>query len=166
MTLKFKLIESPVGQLKLVADEQVLLAVLWDKERMNRVRLEAMEETNSHAILREAEQQLKEYFSGKLRKFDLPMNAKGTPFQEAVWDVLTFIPYGSTWTYKQVAEKIKNPSAVRAVGAAIGRNPISIIVPCHRVIATNGSLTGFAGGLDRKKTLLTLEIPESQSLEC
>lgn len=156
-TLKFCTMPSPVGMLKLVADDHKLLAILWDNERLNRVKLGEMEEDLKHSILLETKKQLNEYFSNQRKSFNLPLKANGTPFQEAVWEVLTQIPYGITLSYKEVAERIHQPNAVRAVGAAIGRNPISIIIPCHRVIATNGALTGFAGGLERKKTLLAIE---------
>jgi methylated-DNA-[protein]-cysteine S-methyltransferase len=149
--------KSPVGMLKLVANDKKLVAILWDKERPNRVRLEEMVEDTHNNILLETEKQLKQYFDHERSSFDLPLETNGTEFQEAIWHVLTKIPYGVTWTYKQVAEKINSPKAVRAVGAAIGRNPISIIIPCHRVIATNNDLTGFAGGLNRKRILLDLE---------
>ncbi|NCO45642.1 MAG: methylated-DNA--[protein]-cysteine S-methyltransferase, partial [Vibrio sp.] len=101
--------------------------------------------------------QLDEYFSGKRTIFTLPLAAKGTEFQQSVWQALCKIPYGETWNYQQIAEAIGNPKAVRAVGLANGRNPISIIVPCHRVIGKSGKLTGYAGGLNRKASLLELE---------
>ena len=156
-TLKFHTMQSPVGIIKLIATDTKLVAILWDKERPNRVKLHDMVEERNHPILLETEHQLEEYFSQKRDTFQLPLEANGTPFQEAVWHALIQIPYGNTWSYKQVAEMINNPLAIRAVGAAIGRNPLSIVIPCHRVIATNGALTGFAGGLDRKQTLLALE---------
>jgi len=102
-------------------------------------------------------QQLKAYFSGKLRAFDLVLAPEGTPFQRKVWSALEEIPYGRLVTYKQVAHRIGNPKAVRAVGGANGKNPIPIIVPCHRVIGSDGSLTGFGGGLDIKQRLIDLE---------
>jgi methylated-DNA-[protein]-cysteine S-methyltransferase len=156
-TLKFRTMNSPVGILKLVANDNKLVAILWDNEKLNRVKLDEMEEDMDHPILLETESQLKEYFSGERISFNLPLEANGTKFQKSIWHTLTQIPYGSTNSYKEIAEKIGHPKAVRAVGTAIGRNPISIVIPCHRVIATNGGLAGFAGGLDRKKTLLTLE---------
>jgi methylated-DNA-[protein]-cysteine S-methyltransferase len=155
-SLKFKTMESPVGILTLVANDDSLVAILWDNEKPNRVKLPEMEMSN-HPILVQTERQLEEYFARKRTSFDIPLQAHGTAFQKAVWQALTEIPYGTTWSYKQVAEQIQQPRAVRAVAGSIGRNPISIIIPCHRVIATNGSLTGFAGGLDRKQTLLQLE---------
>lgn len=155
--INFKLINSPVGILKIVADDDCLIAILWENERLNRVKLEEMREDKNHPLILKVEKQLAEYFDKKRTSFSVPMQASGTPFQEKVWELLCEIPYGLTWSYKEVAEKMDHPKAVRAVGAAIGRNPISIIIPCHRVVGSNGSLTGFAGGLDRKKTLLELE---------
>lgn len=108
-------------------------------------------------VLDEAEKQLQEYFAGTRRSFDLPLAPAGTPFQRAVWDALRAIPYGETRTYAQIAEAIGNPNACRAVGMANNRNPIAILIPCHRVIGANGSLTGYAGGLDVKERLLALE---------
>lgn len=155
--LKYTVMESPVGLLKLICDDHHLVAILWDKEKINRVRLDPMKEERTHPLLLETEKQLQEYFFQKRKNFDIPIEFHGTFFQKEVWNLLKEIPYGSTWSYSQVAAKINRPTAVRAVGAAIGRNPISILVPCHRVIATTGSLTGFAGGLPRKKLLLDLE---------
>ncbi|HHT97563.1 MAG TPA: methylated-DNA--[protein]-cysteine S-methyltransferase [Clostridiales bacterium] len=113
-----------------------------------------MQET---AVLKEAKKQLDEYLKGSRQVFNLPLNLKGSEFQMKVWDVLRQIPYGETWTYKKVAEKIGNPKASRAVGMANNKNPLMIVVPCHRVIGTNGKLIGYAGGLDLKKRLLELE---------
>ena len=151
------MMESPVGVLKLVANDEGLVAILWDNDKENRVRLEEMDEMSNHPILLKTENQLREYFNSQRKVFDIPLQLNGTPFQRSVWQVLSEITYGATWSYKQVAEKINHPMAVRAVGTAIGRNPISIIIPCHRVIATNGGLAGFAGGLDKKQILLHLE---------
>jgi len=111
-------------------------------------------ETN---LIRKAYLQLEEYLSGQRRDFDLPLEPQGTDFQKQVWKVLCEIPYGKTITYKQLAEIIENPKAIRAVGAANGKNPIYIIIPCHRVIGSSGNLTGYAGGLDMKEKLLKLE---------
>ncbi|MBA3958028.1 MAG: methylated-DNA--[protein]-cysteine S-methyltransferase [Parachlamydiaceae bacterium] len=155
--LKYKIIKSPVGHLKIVVNEKSLQAILWDNEKPSRVFLDHMVEDIRHPLILETEKQLSQYFLGQRKLFDVPLNTYGTDFQQDVWKKLLQIPYGVTWTYKDIAQKIKNPQAVRAVGSAIGRNPISIIIPCHRVIASNGSLAGFAGGLDRKKILLDLE---------
>ncbi len=154
---KFKLIDSPVGALKIVAGNNKLAAILWDNEKLNSVKLSEMVEDNQDPFLKKVEKQLNEYFHYERTSFDLPIELHGTPFQKSVWELIYQIPYGFKWSYKQIAEKICNPKAVRAVGGATGKNPISIIIPCHRVIAANGSLTGFAGGLHRKKILLELE---------
>lgn len=158
--MKYKKIPSPVGMLTLVADNNTLASILWENEKANRVRLGLLEEnTQDHPFLSQVERQLNEYFAGKRKAFDLPMTFHGTSFQKKVWELLCQIPFGSTCSYKDIAEKLGNPRGVRAVGGAVGRNPISIIVPCHRVIGSNGTLTGFAGGLNRKQFLLDLEIP-------
>lgn len=161
--LKYKIISSPVGSLKLIVNNQSLLAILWDSEKLNRVRLGQMVEDKKDLLILETEKQLKEYFLHRRTIFDLPFETLGTSFQKGVWDVLNQIPYGSTCTYKSIAIEIGRPGAVRAVGTAIGRNPISIMIPCHRVIASDGSLAGFAGGLARKKILLDLEMVQSES---
>lgn len=156
--LKYKVIKSPVGSLKIVVKDQMLAAILWDNEKPNRVRLGQMAEDKKDPLILETEKQLNEYFLRQRKTFNLPMETDGTSFQQDVWNSLNLIPYGSTCTYKDIALKINRPEAVRAVGTAIGRNPISIMIPCHRVIASNGSLAGFAGGLDRKRILLDLEL--------
>ncbi|MBA3239394.1 MAG: methylated-DNA--[protein]-cysteine S-methyltransferase [Parachlamydiaceae bacterium] len=155
--LKYKIIQTAVGSLKIVVNNKALVAVLWDNERVGRVNLNDLEEDENDELLKEVEKQLKEYFSCKRNIFDLPLETMGTPFQKAVWEMIYQIPYGSICAYKDIAQNVGKPLAVRAVGTAIGRNPISIIIPCHRVIASNGSLAGFAGGLVRKKILLDLE---------
>jgi methylated-DNA-[protein]-cysteine S-methyltransferase len=149
---------SPVGQLKLVANEQALVAILWDNENPKRVRLAELIEDVSHPILLNTQQQLIEYFSGQRKVFDIPLDFEGTDFQKQVWSALLTIPYGETRSYKQIAQQLGNEKAVRAVGAANGKNPISIIAPCHRVIGAGGALVGFAGGLDKKEILLRLEL--------
>jgi len=149
---------SPVGQLKLVANEQALVAILWDNENPKRVRLAELIEDVSHPILLNTQQQLIEYFSGQRKVFDILLDFEGTDFQKQVWSALLTIPYGETRSYKQIAQQLGNEKAVRAVGAANGKNPISIIAPCHRVIGAGGALVGFAGGLDKKEILLRLEL--------
>ena len=158
MKLFFKDINSPVGKLKLVANEEALVAILWEKEKIGRVRLEKMQALNDHPFLIQTENQLKEYFSGKRKIFNLPLAPIGTPFQQRVWAELRTILFGETRSYGELAKNLGSPKSSRAVGAANGRNPISIIVPCHRVIGKNGKLTGFAGGLDKKEILLKLEM--------
>ena len=157
MTYQYKLMPSPVGELTLVARDGKLSAILWEVERANRVRLGELIEANDSPVLRETERQLKEYFAGTRNQFELELDFTGTDFQKQVWQALLTIPFGETRSYSQIAEQIGNPKAVRAVGAANGRNPISIIAPCHRVVGASGGLTGFAGGLEAKQYLLTLE---------
>lgn len=157
MNYVHKLMESPVGSLKLVARDDRLAAILWENDNPLRVRLGASSEAPDHPALLEAERQLREYFDGTRTSFSLELDFAGTEFQKRVWHALLTIPYGETRSYGQIAQQIGNPSAVRAVGAANGKNPISIIAPCHRVIGSTGKLTGFAGGLDTKERLLALE---------
>ena len=159
MTLNYLYMHSPVGRLQLVADEQALVAVLWECEKANRVRLHPLVENPNNIILIETQKQLSEYFQGDRQRFDLPLKLNGTAFQQQVWRALLNIPYGETRTYKEIALAIGNLKAVRAVGSAIGRNPISIIAPCHRVIGADGKLVGFAGGLANKEVLLKIEQP-------
>ncbi len=153
----YKTMPSPVGMLKLVASDAGLSAILWENDDPKRVRLATLREASDHAILQMAESQLNDYFARKRQTFTVPLDAKGTAFQEAVWAALLTIPFGETRSYGQIAAQIGRPTAVRAVGAANGRNPLSIIAPCHRVIGANGKLTGFAGGLEIKALLLNLE---------
>jgi len=155
--LLYKHMETVVGRLKLVADESNLIAVLWPGETAMRVKLEDMREDARHSVLTEAERQLAEYFEGKRTTFDLPIQLRGTPFQKLVWQQLLRIPYGQTRSYGHLALAIGNVSASRAVGLANSKNPLSIVVPCHRVIGASGKLTGFAGGIETKARLLALE---------
>src|SRR5471032_2556810 len=164
MSYEYVLMPSPVGQLTLVARDGKLTAILWEKERPNRVRLGALQEANNSPVLQETERQLKEYFAGTRNRFELELDFVGTDFQKKVWQALLTIPFGETRSYSQIAAQIGNPKAVRAVGAANGRNPISIVAPCHRVIGASGELTGFAGGLANKMLLLSLEAGQT-SLE-
>lgn len=157
MTHAFKTIPSPVGALTLVASDKGLAAILWENDDPDRVRLGAREEDAEHPVLAETERQLGEYFAGERKAFDLPLDFHGTDFQKRVWEQLLAIPFGETRSYGEIARALGQPSASRAVGAANGKNPISIVAPCHRVIGTNGALTGFAGGLEAKQRLLALE---------
>jgi methylated-DNA-[protein]-cysteine S-methyltransferase len=157
-------LDSPVGSLSLVATDHTLVALVWRREGHGRVPFDCAVDNSSHPVLREAMRQLREYFAGTRRTFDLALEFRGTEFQRGVWSALLTIPYGETRTYRHIAEQIGNPTAVRAVGAANGRNPIAIIAPCHRVIGMNGDLTGFGGGLDAKAHLLALEAPQKQLL--
>jgi methylated-DNA-[protein]-cysteine S-methyltransferase len=153
----FKMVDTPVGKLRLVASNDGLAAILWQNENPRRLRLDIAAEDENHPILLKAQRQLEEYFAGKRKRFDLKLDFAGTDFQKKVWTALLTIPFGETRTYAEIAKQIGRPRAVRAVGAANGQNPISIVAPCHRVIGSTGSLTGFAGGLKAKAHLLSLE---------
>jgi methylated-DNA-[protein]-cysteine S-methyltransferase len=153
----YKIMVSPVGALTLVGSDRGLAAVLWENDRPGRVRLNIVGEDRDHPVLIEAERQLHEYFTGGRTVFTVPLDFVGTAFQIEVWRALLDIPFGETRSYGDIATRLGKPSAMRAVGAANGKNPISIIAPCHRVIGADGELTGFAGGLDTKAFLLALE---------
>ena len=157
MKYYYTVMESPVGDITLIADDKSLCAIYWPNQQPNEKKFPDLEKKDSNKVLRSTVKQLNDYFKGKRTQFDLPLRAVGTNFQEQVWKALTSIDYGDTVSYGDIAKDIKNPKAVRAVGAAIGKNPISIIIPCHRVIGSNGKLTGFAGGLSTKEFLLNLE---------
>lgn len=157
MTYYTKKTKTPVGELKLIASERGLAAILWEDDDPKRVKLEPQVEVNENDILVEAERQLKSYFDGALKVFSVPLDFAGTEFQTSVWKALLKIPFGQTRTYTQIAKQIGRPTAARAVGAASGKNPISIMAPCHRVVGADGGLTGFAGGLGTKELLLALE---------
>jgi methylated-DNA-[protein]-cysteine S-methyltransferase len=158
-------IGSPVGPLKLVASGAGLAAILWKDDSPRRVRLDNVVEDATNSILLETQQQLGEYFCGRRKAFTVKLDFAGTEFQRRVWSALLTIPYGETRSYAEVARQIGSPAAVRAVGAANGRNPLSIIAPCHRVVGSNGKLTGFAGGLHTKAQLLALEREGSGKLD-
>jgi methylated-DNA-[protein]-cysteine S-methyltransferase len=162
MSLVYKFIDSPVGKLKLVVSEKGLVAILWENDNPRRVILGDLRKVDHQPILVEAELQLKEYFEGKRQGFSIPLDVRGTAFQQSVWKALREIPFGETRSYGQLAKQLGKPTAMRAVGAANGRNPLSIVVPCHRVIGSSGQLTGFAGGLEAKEHLLKIE-SESKS---
>ncbi len=147
--------ESPVGPLLLAGDANALRRVSFESSK-HRATLPP-DSKEDEAPFAEVIHQLQAYFRGELRKFDLPLSMEGTEFQRRVWNALREIPYGETISYLQLAQRIGNPRAVRAVGLANGSNPIPIIVPCHRVIGSDGSLTGFGGGISTKKKLLELE---------
>jgi methylated-DNA-[protein]-cysteine S-methyltransferase len=150
------LFQSPVGQLTLVASDAGLRAILWPIEKPGRVKLPDISR-GDHPVLHATATQLTEYFAGERQLFDLPLDLHGTPFQVKAWRSLADIAYGTTASYAEQADRLGAPNAVRAVGSANGRNPISIVLPCHRVVASNGSLAGFAGGLDAKRWLLDFE---------
>jgi methylated-DNA-[protein]-cysteine S-methyltransferase len=148
--------ESPIGRLLLTSDGIALTGLYMEPSRKAQ-STDGWTEDVTVAPLSAAVRQLTEYFDGTRRAFDLPLRLLGTTFQTRVWRELTEIPYGQTWSYGQLAKRIDNPTASRAVGLANGRNPISILVPCHRVIGADGSLTGYGGGLERKRWLLAHE---------
>lgn len=153
------MIDSPVGPLTLVASNAGLRAVLWDDDRETRVKLGSIDADlpDPAGVLVAAGNQLDEYFAGRRTTFDLPLAAAGSAFQRSAWDALRTIPFGETVSYGEQARRMGDSRKARAVGAANGRNPISIIVPCHRVVGANGSLTGFAGGIENKAWLLDHE---------
>lgn len=162
----FKRMASPVGTLTLVATGKGLAAILWENDfevsdagdrEPRRVPLAIGTERPDDPVLVDAERQLAEYFAGRRTRFDLELDVAGTSFQRKVWSALLTIPFGETRSYGQIAAQIGHPRAVRAVGAANGRNPLSIVAPCHRVVGSTGKLTGFAGGLNVKAQLLALE---------
>ena len=154
----YKIINSPVGLLTLVAKDDALLKLTWgDNTALLPADCQLSAGRNVNAIIKLSELQLSEYFKKKRSTFDIPLAPQGTPFQLKVWQQLRNIPHGSYITYGEQAARLGSPNAARAVGAANGKNPISIIVPCHRVIGASGHLTGFAGGLKTKQLLLELE---------
>jgi methylated-DNA-[protein]-cysteine S-methyltransferase len=151
--MNYQYLDTPVGTLRLVSTGSHLAAIEFAGHHAD-----TKDDTEvSDAVLTRAASQLREYFAGRRQRFDLPLAAQGTPFQQAVWQALAAIPWGALRSYADIARAIDKPSAVRAVGAANGRNPLPIVVPCHRVIGSNGALTGFAGGLETKRQLLELE---------
>jgi methylated-DNA-[protein]-cysteine S-methyltransferase len=157
--------ESPAGPLKIAASERGLRLLIFGHEDVNRLAAQARPgelDTDAsadaaRAIVEQTQAQLAEYFAGQRRAFELPLDMRGTEFQLRVWQELCRIEYGTTISYRELAARVGRPAAVRAVGAANGANPISIVVPCHRVIGANGALTGYGGGLHNKRYLLELE---------
>ena len=157
MKYNYTVMKSSVGEITLVADNVSLRAIYWLNQKPDRVKFPDLENNDSNHVLKSAVKQLKTYFSGTRREIDIPLRPVGTVFQEEVWLALRSISYGETVSYSDIAKQIGRPKAVRAVGAAIGKNPLSIMIPCHRVIGANGKLIGFAGGLSTKEFLLNLE---------
>ena len=164
MTITFLRMDTPIGVLTLAADEDGLWRIDFPPPHQAPPGDDWRE--GSNAVLVEARRQLGEYFEGQRQRFELPLSPRGTAFQRAVWTTLADIPYGGTWSYRDLAQRIGRPTATRAVGAANGRNPLPIVLPCHRVIGADGSLTGFGGGLPTKRWLLELEgaLPRGASL--
>lgn len=158
---KYTYLHSAIGRLLLFSDGENLTGLYTEqqiKTKFQNLPKDLEREPHELAIFEAAGKQLKQYFAGDLMEFSIPLNASGSDFQKQVWDMLRRIPFGETISYAQLAERLGKPSASRAVGNANGKNPISIIVPCHRVIGANGSLTGYAGGIECKKELLQLEL--------
>ncbi|MDR2275449.1 MAG: methylated-DNA--[protein]-cysteine S-methyltransferase [Sphingobacterium sp.] len=153
-------VESPVGKIRVVASERGLAAILWSGEDYTRTKLSTPNRDDNAALLLLAREQLLAYFDRKRTVFDLPLDMNGTAFQLKVWEALRTIPYGQTKTYGDLARQLGDIKAVRAVGGALNKNPISIIVPCHRVIGGSGKLVGFAGGLKNKSLLIDLEMKD------
>ena len=141
-------LETPVGKMQITANQQAVTSIYF---------VDKTDAVNPSGITARAKQQLQEYFDGERQQFDLPLQARGTKFQQQVWDALCSIEYGQTCSYSDIAVMIENPKAVRAVGAANGKNPLTIVVPCHRIIGRDGSLTGYASGTQRKSWLLNHE---------
>lgn len=157
MTTLYTEMASPLGTLLLTAEDGALTGAHFPGQKHDRPRQPHWQRADDEPVLADARSQLMEYFAGRRSQFELPLAPRGTPFQQAVWQALLAVPFGATSTYGQVAAAIGRPASVRAVGAAVGANPIGIIVPCHRIIGRDGSLTGYAGGIDRKVRLLALE---------
>ena len=156
--MKSKLVDSPIGCLELLATDSALCGLNWAHQHTSsKNQRDASRFDGRSRILEQASEELQLYFEGKLQVFAVPCAPEGTPFQRQVWSVLETIEWGKTLTYKTVANTLNKPSAARAVGTAIGKNPLPIFIPCHRVVGSNGSLTGFSGGIDIKRKLLALE---------
>ena len=158
--MRFQTLQTPVGDIIVTADDRAIHHVYYsdkiDLDELQR-RVGGSLYDEPHPLLERAVEQLQEYFAAKRQQFDLPLAPAGTPFQQSVWSALQQIQYGATWSYLELAELLNKPTATRAVGSANGQNPISIIIPCHRVIGKNGTLTGYGGGVERKAWLLELE---------
>lgn len=154
--IRFMEVTAPVGRLFIAGSDEGLWLIEFERPRHPEPRAAEWEPRDT-ALLRETRKQLAAYFAGRLRTFDLPIATRGTTFQRRVWHALRDIPYGDTRSYGDIARHLGKPTATRAVGAANGRNPVPIVVPCHRVLGSDGSLTGFGGGIDTKRFLLRLE---------
>jgi len=148
---------SPLGDITLFANDESLTAIHFNGQRYETAIGRSMRRNPQHPALRAAKAQLTEYFAGKRKTFDLPLASIGTSFQRAIWQAIAGVPYGETIAYRVLAQHAGVPDAIRAAGAATGRNPWAIVVPCHRIVGSDGTLTGYAGGLDRKRALLGLE---------
>ena len=158
-----KQLDSPIGRLRLVATDEGLSHLLFDQQVGEDMDSDGdPAQADDHPVLVAATAQLEEYFAGERREFDIPLDLTGTEFQRAAWSALAGVPFGETRSYRQQAEAIGRPKAVRAIGAANGRNPVPIVLPCHRIVGSDGSLTGYGGGLPIKEYLLNHEQAQSQ----
>ena len=149
--------QSPRGRILLVADDKALTGVYFARQKYHPRIDKKWQRSDKHEPLRQAKRELSEYFDGKRTRFTVKLAPHGTPFQRAVWRAIAGVPFGQTIAYGELAKRAGHPGSARAAGAATGRNPIGIIVPCHRIVGSNGSLTGYAGGLAKKRALLVLE---------
>lgn len=155
--VQYDLVPSPLGTMLLIARADALTGIHFEGERYQPAIGADWQRTANHRVLRAARAQLDDYFAGGRTSFDLPLAPVGTPFQRAVWKAIATVPFGATIAYRELAARAGRPGSIRAAGAATGRNPWTIVVPCHRIVGSNGALTGYAGGLDRKRALLALE---------
>lgn len=149
--------ESPQGGMLLVANDQGLAGIFFNRQKHHPKRQADWKKAPHHRVLQQAKRELTEYFSGKRKRFEVALAPQGTSFQQQVWKAISTVGFGETITYGELARRAGHPGSARAAGAATGRNPIGIIVPCHRIMGSDGSLTGYAGGLGRKRALLALE---------
>jgi len=157
MPYYYDFFESPMGRMMPVAKDEGLCALYFVDQKYYRAAGRDWIRAERNAILRDTAREMKEYFAGRRKVFDVPLAPEGTPFQHRVWKAISSVAYGETITYSELARRAGHPDAIRAAGAATGRNPIAIIVPCHRIVGADGSLTGYAGGLARKRALHDLE---------
>jgi len=155
----YTIVPSPVDNLTLVADDTALTGLHFAGHGQPSAAGRGWTRNDRHPVLREAAKQLREYFAGKRAEFTIPLRLAGTPFQEKVWRQIALIPHGETISYGELAKRAGSPRAIRAAGTSTGRNPVAVIIPCHRVMGKNGDLCGFGGGLDRKRRLLAIEKP-------
>jgi len=153
----YDFLESPYGRMLLVASDRGLAGIYFEGQKYDvPVQPEWRRDTH-HSVLRQTRRELTEYFAGERKRFDIALAAEGTPFRQSVWNAISTVEFGTTITYGELARRAGVPGSARAAGAATGRNPLTIVVPCHRIIGADGALTGYAGGLDRKRALLALE---------
>lgn len=155
--MRYRRLASPLGKVLVAGDQRGIRFLEFERGPRSFRPPRDWTRDDAFPLFRRVAEQLAEYFAGRRRRFRLPLAPEGTPFQQRVWEELRLIPYGETVTYTELARRAGRPSAVRAAGAANGRNPISIVIPCHRVVGVNGSLTGYGGGLPRKRALLAME---------